>query len=502
MDGPRGRPIASGLDFTQIGAYLWAVTHRVPAVALGVGLLLGSLTLPLVARPGATPPVAPAMPCAQQTSPTTSPVAQHAWLNIPDCNTTIWVPGEAREKVKPELESNFRDILRSVARYHAEDNGINHVTCPSDDCPYVTLISCEDTSEQSWRDGADVVIEAFAHCSFHCTAGEIDGSDNSATRQYRLAFYVKGTHREVVLEKKTPRKDDDQSTNQPIRLQPNPARSATPEDHPRILVTSVAYAGPLQGVVVGDDGRPLKNVAVNVGTLGGTVAGAREQEMHTDSMGRLLIAVPAEADSISLAIALGGGATGPTVNIPVIKTPSAVPVAAEPTPAYTQPGDPIHRPADVVRVLAEQGGQAFDVPIAKTRSVDGHQVLSTFEVPAAIKPGPTTWWAIEPNGDAQEFQSHSYLVTRASIDSRSLRSSQETRFTYDLDFGHDARNRTVCAAVRTSGAVHLVKGPSSVRINGSGKAKVEGTVRADRVAPGAALPFAINVSVRNCAAAK
>jgi hypothetical protein len=221
----------------------------------------------------------------------------------------------------------------------------------------------------------------------------------------------------------------------------------------------------------------------------------------TDANGRFAMCVKPDAKKLT---AQSGCPLCPPA--PAIKSDVAVVNTAKEggaktaPPSFFQPNDKVNLIGLLRQPTMEQGGQTWLLPAVQAISADGKQVLTAFKTPRNLQPGAVNFSFFDSHGAKQSFTGGVFKIVGASIDRNQLRSSEGAAFNYELTFSPEMAGKQLCVEVSTTGPIVLTQPPpAQFSVNGDGHASIQGKIRATQVAPGTAVPFAIRLSVFDCA---
>ncbi|HTK95998.1 MAG TPA: IPT/TIG domain-containing protein [Terriglobales bacterium] len=314
---------------------------------------------------------------------------------------------------------------------------------------------------------------------------------------------------------------------QPSPNQPAPA-SAT------IVVPDEAFPGGLlTGVVVGPDDQPVPNTPVEIAggvpaTLTGVVVGEEPQPgqpqnpggpepgtpghppvncvsqlqgantstpagaapVVTDAAGRFALCMAPDAPEVSVDLP-GGTKTR-------VRRVEGRPTSPGEPPSFVQPGQKVDVTGLLRDLSVKQGGRNWRMPAAQAWSPNGSQVITAFQIPREVNPGPTQLSYTGADGRPRESQLGVFRIVRAFLDRAQLRSNQGATFEYTVQFAPQA-GQQLCVAMHVGGPVVLVQPPAPViPVDASGLGKFSGRIRATQVTPGAAVPFELTPNIREC----
>lgn len=216
----------------------------------------------------------------------------------------------------------------------------------------------------------------------------------------------------------------------------------------------------------------------------------------SNAAGGFIICVP--PGTKDLRVSPGGeGESGGAVSVLVALDQPSTQVPSAP-PSFCNPGQQFDLNGAFPRATAEQDGKVSDLAVAMAISPTG-QALSTVECSNSLHPGPVKVSLTDGTSHTREFQTHVFQFIDGALDQSQLLSGQPADFWYDLQMGPEEAGKSLCVSVTVAGPVVLTKPPAhKVKLDGDGRARLSGKIRATHVAPGATIPFVIHPVFSEC----
>jgi hypothetical protein len=147
----------------------------------------------------------------------------------------------------------------------------------------------------------------------------------------------------------------------------------------------------------------------------------------------------------------------------------------------------------------EQGGKAGEMPVAMALNGDGKTALTTVECSNNLHPGLARFSITDGTSRVREFQTHIFQFIGGNLDRNQLMGGQPADFWYDIQMGPEQAGKSLCVAVTVAGPVVLTKPPAhKFTLNGDGRGRISGKIRATHVAPGSTVPFVISPHFSEC----
>ena len=335
---------------------------------------------------------------------------------------------------------------------------------------------------------------------------------------------------------------------------PNPEKTPSPN---RLLLPSSAFSGGiLTGYVIGPDDQPVPNapVAINGGVLMGEVIGDPTQKNQppddrpkfpwvgtntggsfsdwkktaldsckagkaainwgdrpadsgnapapqprglTNAAGGFIVCVPPDAKDVQVSLPGDRGDGGATSVLIGLDQPS-VQGLSDP-PSFCGRGQRFDLNGAFPRASYEQDGKAGEMPVAMALNGDGKTALTTFECSNNLHPGPVKLSITDGTSHVREYQTHIFRFLDGALDQTRLMGGQPADFWYEIQMGPEEAGKSLCVAVTVAGPVVLTKPPAhKVTLNGDGRARVSGKIRATHVAPGSTIPFVVSPHFAEC----
>lgn len=262
---------------------------------------------------------------------------------------------------------------------------------------------------------------------------------------------------------------------------PAPAREVTPRQaSTRIVTTPVALSGGmLHGAVFDEGGQPKEEQRIAVTSPDGA-----KSEVRTGTNGRFALAVPAASGAMSVGLP---GAAATEVNV-VGAVPSAT---ARAIPQFLELGRTV-TVGTPYRAVSLRTAKSLDIELPSSTAVGPGGVggITSFEIPFLAGTGPLTVRAVGMDGQVTVVEAVSYGYLNAWLERDKLRSGQDAEFGFELDFGTGPM--TLTGVITTTGPIVYgrVGQPQVIQVDGQGKARLTGSIRALQGSP-AGIPFTI-----------
>lgn len=212
----------------------------------------------------------------------------------------------------------------------------------------------------------------------------------------------------------------------------------------------------------------------------------------TNAAGGFLICVPPGAQDVQ--VSLPG--SGEPVAVP-LSPPGATRSPSAP-PSFCNQGQHFDLAGAFPHASAEQDGKTSDLAVVMAIAPGG-EAVSTVECPPDLHPGPLMLSLTDGSNRTREYQAHIFRFVDGNIDHAHLVSGQPADFWYDVQMGPEEAGKSLCLQVTVAGPVVLTKPPARrFKLDGTGRARVSGKIRATHVAPGTTIPFVIHPSFFEC----
>jgi hypothetical protein len=214
-------------------------------------------------------------------------------------------------------------------------------------------------------------------------------------------------------------------------------------------------------------------------------------QLLTDANGRFGLCVPIDAPKVDVALP---GATPHSV--PRIRHLDQDGGKSTP-PSFFQPGEKVDLIGLLRQPTMEQGSQTWLLPAVNAWSPSGDQVITAFQAPHDLQPGPVKLSFFDRDGRQRTFAGGVFKILSATLDRSKLRSQEGADFAYTVQFG-DGSVRP-CVSVSVTGPVVLTQAPPpEIKLDAGAVGRFAGKIRATQVAPGAVIPFDIKPDITDC----
>jgi hypothetical protein len=243
--------------------------------------------------------------------------------------------------------------------------------------------------------------------------------------------------------------------------------------------------------------RGAGNISINWGDRTGGTAASPQWGGLTNAAGGFLVCVPQDAKDVRVSLP-GDAGGGSAVSILIgLNQPGVTQLSAP--PSFCSPGQRFDLNGAFPRASYEQGGQAGEMPVAMALSGDGKSALTTLECSNNLHPGPVKLSITDGTSHVREYQTHVFQFIDGALDQTQLMGGQPADFWYEIQMGPEEAGKSLCVAVTVAGPVVLTQPPAhKVTLNGDGRARVSGKIRATHVAPGSTIPFVIHPNFSEC----
>lgn len=220
----------------------------------------------------------------------------------------------------------------------------------------------------------------------------------------------------------------------------------------------------------------------------------------TNAAGGFIVCVPPDAKDVRVSLgsdAVGGA--GGAVSILIGLNQPGVPQGLSAPPSFCGRGQSFDLNGAFPHASYEQEGQAGEMPVAMALNGDGKTALTTIECANSLHPGPVKLSITDGTSHVREYQTHVFQFIDGALDQTQLMGGQPADFWYEIQMGPEEAGKSLCVAVTVAGPVVLTKPPAhEVTLNGDGRARVSGKIRATHVAPGSTIPFVIHPKFSEC----
>lgn len=243
-------------------------------------------------------------------------------------------------------------------------------------------------------------------------------------------------------------------------------------------------------------------------SAGGTAASPQWGGL-TNAAGGFIICVAPNAENVQVKFVPGVSSEPPVVDTQ--PAPVSVPVRPPGTkqglydppfydpPFFCSPGQRFDLNGAFPHASYEQDGKAGEMPVAMALNTDGKTALTTVECSNNLHPGPAKLSITDGTSHVRDYQTHVFQFINGALDQTQLMGGQPADFWYEVQMGPEEAGKSLCVAVTVAGPVVLTKPPEQkVTVNGDGRARVSGKIRATHVAPGSTIPFVIHPTFSEC----
>lgn len=240
-------------------------------------------------------------------------------------------------------------------------------------------------------------------------------------------------------------------------------------------------------------GPPGRVAFQSVGQAAGGTTASPQWGGFTNPAGGFIVCVPPDAKDLQVSTG-GDSSSGGAVSILIGLNQSSVSQVPYDPPFFCNRGQRFDLNGAFPRAAAEQDGKVNEMPVAMALNGDGKTALTTIECSNNLHPGAVKLSITDGTSRTRECQTHIFQFTDGALDRNQLMGGQDADFWYDAQFGSEEAGKTLSVNVTVAGPVVLTKPPANkVKLNGDGRARISGKIRATHVAPGSTIPFVISV---------
>lgn len=217
----------------------------------------------------------------------------------------------------------------------------------------------------------------------------------------------------------------------------------------------------------------------------------------TNPAGGFVVCIPPGTKEVQVSSG-GDRAAGGAVSVLIsLDQPSAGQAPYDP-PFFCGRGEHFDLNGAFPRATAEQDGKVSAMAVAMALGPSG-QALSTVECSNNLHPGTAKLSITDGTSHVREFQTHIFQFVDGALDRNQLLGGQPADFWYDVQMGPEEAGKSLCVNVTVAGPVVLTKHPAHrFQLNGDGRARISGKIRATHVAPGSTVPFDIHAQFLEC----